>query len=200
MPRRLPPLNSLRAFEAAGRTGLIKRGAEELCVTHGAISRQVQQLEDWLGVTLFEGSKHAPKLSETGRILLPALTAAFDQIESAVSQIADSEQGTLDVSCPGTFTMRWLIPRLHRFQHAYPQIEVRLNSSGTSADPIGNHVDDVLTGRLIAPHGFIQSGLGYVALKRQKTNRKADIFCQWLKTVAQEYQGSRTSQAPLFLK
>ncbi|KAB7896799.1 LysR family transcriptional regulator [Rouxiella sp. S1S-2] len=291
MARRLPPLNSLRAFEAAGRLGLIKQGAEELNVTHGAVSRQVQQLEEWLGVALFEGSKHAPRLAETGQTLLPALTAAFDQMEAAIGQIADSDEGALDVSCPGTFTMRWLIPRLHHFQAAHPGIHVRLNSSGTSSDPIGNNVDvavrvgkapwppgvdvielfnekfgpvhapsislsngsallhtvsrrsawadwrrlandnprgsdagefehfyfmleaaiaglgvaiapwplvadDVKTGRLQAPSGFIESGLSYVALRRQKPNRKADIFCRWLQAVAVEYADSPLSQVP----
>lgn len=79
-------------------------------------------------------------------------------------------------------------------------LEAAIAGLGVAIAPWPLVVDDVLTGRLIAPHGFIQSGLGYVALKRQKPNRKADIFCQWLKTVAQEYQSSRISQAPLFLK
>ena len=90
MRRRIPSLNALRAFEAAGRMGRMKLAAEELCVTHGAVSKQIQHLEEWLGVILFEGPKNAPKLTEAGNALLPALTAAFDQLDLAISQIADT--------------------------------------------------------------------------------------------------------------
>lgn len=293
MRRRIPSLNALRAFEAAGRLGRMKLAAGELCVTHGAISKQIQHLEAWLGVVLFDGPKNAPKLTDVGSALLPALTAAFDQLELAISQIADTEEGTLDVSCPGTFTMRWLIPRLHHFNAQYPAIDVRLNSSGTSSAPIRENVDvalrvgcapwpqgveviplfnekfgpvqapsihltpgepwnvsllhtvsrrsawsdwsarsgikasgegsaeyehfyfmleaaiaglgvsvapwplvaeDILAGRLIAPFGFIESGLSYVVLRRRKQNRKAALFCEWLKKAANEYIGSGLSQ------
>ncbi|OAB55194.1 LysR family transcriptional regulator [Phormidium willei BDU 130791] len=134
MRRRLPPLTALRAFEAAGRLGRMTLAAEELHVTHSAVSRQVRHLEAALGVTLFEGPKTALRLSEAGRRLLPGLTAAFDGLESAVRQVADTEQGPLDVSCLGTLTLRWLIPRLHRFQAASPGIEVRLTSSDAPVD------------------------------------------------------------------
>ena len=113
MKRRLPPLNALRAFEAAGRLGRMTAAADELAVTPGAISRQVRQLEDALGVALFEGTKHSPALTDAGRLLLPAISVALDQIETAVRAVADEPGSTLDVSCFSTFTMRWLIPRLY---------------------------------------------------------------------------------------
>ncbi len=134
MARRLPPLNSLRAFEAAGRLGLMKLAAEELHVTHSAISRQIQLLEATLDVRLFEGPKHAPKLTDTGRALLPALSSAFDQIDVAVRLVADTEEGHLDVSCLGTFLMKWLIPRLHRFRHGHPAINIRLSTADMPVD------------------------------------------------------------------
>lgn len=120
MVRRLPSLNALRAFEAAGRHGRMSQAADELNVTHSAVSRQVQLLEEALGVSLFEGPRNALRLTEAGRTLVPGLTGAFDQIDTAVRLVADTEDGPLDVSCLGTFTMRWLIPRLHRFQVEYP--------------------------------------------------------------------------------
>jgi LysR family glycine cleavage system transcriptional activator len=129
MTRRLPSLNALRAFEAAGRHGRMTLAADELHVTHSAISRQVQHLEQVLGVALFEGPKNALRLTEAGNRLMSGLTPAFDQLDMAVRSVADTDEGTLDVSCPGTFTMRWLIPRLYRFRAEYPGIEVRLSAS-----------------------------------------------------------------------
>lgn len=129
MARRIPPLNALRAFEAAGRHGRMTQAASELHVTHSAVSRHVQHLEDVLGVALFEGPKNALRLTEAGRTLLAGLVPAFDQIDATVRLVTDTDEGALDVSCLGTFTMRWLIPRLHRFQAAHPGIEVRLSSS-----------------------------------------------------------------------
>lgn len=134
MARRLPSLNALRAFEAAGRLGLMKLAASELNVTHSAISRQIRHLEETLDVRLFEGPKHAPKLTETGKTALPALTAAFDQLDTAVRLISDTEEGPLDVSCLGTFMMRWLIPRLHRFKKEHPNIEIRMSTADTPVD------------------------------------------------------------------
>lgn len=134
MPRRLPPLNSMRAFEAAGRLGLMKLAAEELHVTHSAISRQIQILEDALDVRLFEGPKHAPKLTDVGRTLLPALSSAFDQMDAAVHLVADTEEGHLDVSCLGTFLMKWLIPRMHRFRQDNPAIDIRVSTADTPVD------------------------------------------------------------------
>ena len=80
MKRRLPPLNALRAFEAAARLGRMTAAAEELSVTPGAISRQVRQLEQALGVGLFEGAKNKPQLTAAGASLWPALSAALDRI------------------------------------------------------------------------------------------------------------------------
>ena len=108
--------------------------ADELNVTHSAVSRQIQHLEDVLGVPLFEGPKNKLRLTEAGSTLLSGLVSAFDQIDMSVRSVADTEDGSLDVSCPGTFTMRWLIPRLYRFQAEYPNIEVRLTASSRPVD------------------------------------------------------------------
>ncbi len=134
MARRLPPLTALRAFEAAGRLGRMTGAADELHVTHSAVSRQVRHLEAVLGVALFEGPKNALRLTEAGRALLPGLTAGFERIERSVALVADTEEGELDLSCIGTFAMRWLIPRLYRFQSACPGIEVRMTSSERKVD------------------------------------------------------------------
>lgn len=286
MPQRhLPSLNALIAFEAAARLGRMTLAADELAVTHGSISRHVRHLEESLGVRLFEGPKNALRLTEAGKALLPHLTLGLDHIEAGVRTIADDDKGTLDVSCTGTFSMRWLIPRLYRFQDINPGIEVRLSASYAPVDfareryevaiRLANHplppdapvtplfaehvgpvlsptlaarldllqvehlgrapllhtstrryawedwairtgclkntsfagteyehfyymleaataglgvciapwqlvIDDVQAGRLIAPFGFIPSGLSYVALRQPRRHRKAQAFCAWL--------------------
>jgi LysR family glycine cleavage system transcriptional activator len=128
MKRNLPSLNALRAFEAAARLGRMIDAAEELGVTHGAVSRQVRMLEDVIGVKLFEGPKNRLALTGAAVLLLPELTASLDRIEQAVRKVSDIEDGVLNVSCLGTLTMRWLIPRLHRFQDTHPHVEVRLSA------------------------------------------------------------------------
>ncbi|WP_042672657.1 LysR substrate-binding domain-containing protein [Variovorax sp. CF313] len=133
MKQHLRHMNALRAFEAAGRLGRMTLAADELHVTPGAISRQVRQLEDALGVVLFEGPKNRPVLTVAGKYLQPTLSAAFMQIEQAVDAMLERQHTTLDVSCLSTFTMRWLIPRLYDFHASQPDIGVRLKATDQSA-------------------------------------------------------------------
>lgn len=168
MKRRLPSLNALRAFEAAARLGRMSAAADELAVTHGAISRQIRQLEDTLGVPLFGGSKARPVLTEAGQALLPGLTDAFDRMETAVRACVDSDGTTLDVSCLSTFLMRWLIPRLHRFNTANPDIDVRLRATDQSTP---NDRFDILITVDETPEAT-------------PTDRTQPLFAEWLGLVA----------------
>jgi LysR family glycine cleavage system transcriptional activator len=128
--RRLPPLKALPAFEAAARHGSLSAAAQEMHLTHGAISRQVKALETHLGVPLFRRLSRRIELTEAGAALLPAVRTALDVIESSAGRIAaQPRRGPLVVSCLPTFMMRWLIPRLYDFHARYPQIEVRLAAS-----------------------------------------------------------------------
>ncbi len=120
------PIAALRAFEAAARHGKLTTAAEELAVTHGAISRHVSHLEAFIGTPLFEGARNRPKLTAEGRVFGFALTAAFDQIEDALRIILRGDESILDVACLSTFAMRWLIPRLPDFAAKYPRYDVRL--------------------------------------------------------------------------
>ena len=120
------PVAALRAFEAAARHGQLTAAAEELAVTHGAISRHVSHLEAFIGTQLFEGARNRPKLTAEGRVFGFALTSAFDQIEDALRMIAKGDDSILDVACLSTFAIRWLIPRLHDFAARYPHYDVRL--------------------------------------------------------------------------
>ncbi|SFD89080.1 LysR substrate-binding domain-containing protein [Paracidovorax konjaci] len=145
MPRRLPPLGALRAFEAAARLGRMTAAAEELSVSPGAISRQVRHLEDHLGLPLFGGTKARPTLTAAARTLQPVLTTAFQQIEDTVRALGDARQGPLDVACFSTFTARWLIPRLFDFHAQHPGIEVRLRTTDTGTDAASEGCDLLIT-------------------------------------------------------
>lgn len=129
MPRQLPPLNALRAFEAAARHLSFVRAAEELHVTPAAISQQVKLLEDHLGVALFQRGKKLA-LSEAANTVLPMISESFDQIERAMLKARPNMLGdTLVISAPPAFASRWLIPRLEDFQSRHPNIELRLHAT-----------------------------------------------------------------------
>ncbi|WP_419317962.1 LysR substrate-binding domain-containing protein [Caulobacter sp. ErkDOM-E] len=139
--RALPSLNALRAFEAFARHGRMTLAADELCVTHGAISRQIRQLEGQLGVALTEGPRSRLRMTPQGLALALALSPAFDQIEAAVPRPPQIGPRPLVVSCMPTFAMKWLIPRLPRFQAAHPEIPVRVMESNGPFDYQADGVD-----------------------------------------------------------
>jgi LysR family transcriptional regulator, glycine cleavage system transcriptional activator len=130
MDARLPPLNALRAFEAAARLNSFSAAAEVLHVTHGAVSRQVRSLEDWLGVTLFERKGRRVQLTDVGRDYLHAVQSGFDTIAAATRRLTQSgTKRRIMIDALPTFTMHWLLPRLTRFQLRFPAVELRLVTS-----------------------------------------------------------------------
>ncbi|AYV45065.1 LysR family transcriptional regulator [Caulobacter flavus] len=139
--RPLPPLNALRAFEAFGRRGRMTLAADELCVTHGAVSRQVRQLEDHLGVALTEGPRNRLTMTEAGLKLAQGLTRAFDILEEAVPRPREAQPGPTVVSCLPTFAMKWLIPRLPDFLERYPDTPVRVAESNGPFDFRADGID-----------------------------------------------------------
>lgn len=156
MARRLPPLNSLRAFEAAARLGSFTLAADELCVTHGAISRHVQQLETWLDRPLFERHNRRVELTDAGRAYLAEVGASFDRIALAtVQHFGQGQQRVLRVSAPATFSLRWLVPKLSSFQVAHPAIEVRLSTSNEPIEKLRDKVDLIVRGGPQAIDGYV---------------------------------------------
>ena len=132
--KRLPPLNALRSFEAAGVSGSIRRAAEELNVTPGAVSRQVQSLEVFLGQQLFRREPREIVLTPEGEQYLATITRCLDEIRDATEMLCGPQVGQLlRIRCYMTFSMRWLIPRIGRFQDQNPGVEIRLT---TSNDPV----------------------------------------------------------------
>jgi LysR family glycine cleavage system transcriptional activator len=132
MKRTLPPLNGLRAFEAAARHMSFTDAAHELNVTQAAISHQVRGLEQRLGLKLFVRRNRSLLLSESGQAYLPAVRAAFDQLNEATEKLLQKDRGgSLTVTTTSSFAVKWLVPRLAGFQRSHPEIDVRV-STGTS--------------------------------------------------------------------
>ena len=140
--RRLPPLNALRAFEAAARHMNFSRAADELSVTPGAVSQQIQNLEDYIGGPLFKRTPKGLLLTDAAQTALPALREAFDRLAEAASLLTAVEEGRrLTVSVAPSFAAKWLMPRLGRFEAAHPEIEVWVNTGLELVDFTSGEID-----------------------------------------------------------
>lgn len=140
----LPPLNALRAFEAAGRHLSFKQAAAELCVTQGAISRHVLNLEAFLGVSLFTRSHRQVNLTPEGIAYLQETRDALLRISHATTRTRSrTDERTLRIKAPPTYSIRWLVPRLGRFHARHPDIAVQVT---TSHDPIDFDRDQIDVG------------------------------------------------------
>ena len=135
MPRRLPSLNALRAFESAARHQSFKLAGEELFVTHAAISRHIRDLEDWLGIDLFTRTGRGVRLTEAGSRYARTLTPLFDQLALETRELmAAGAARTLNVSVEPAIASRWLVPRLGRFNALHPDIELIINPENRLVD------------------------------------------------------------------
>jgi LysR family glycine cleavage system transcriptional activator len=142
MSRRLPPLNALRAFEAAARHLSFTRAAAELNVTQTAISHQIRALEERLGVRLFRRLPRGLLLTEEAQRYLPPVRDAFDQIALATERLAVAGAGaTLTVSVLPSFAAKWLVPRLGLLRAAHPDLDLRISASSQLADFARDDVD-----------------------------------------------------------
>jgi LysR family glycine cleavage system transcriptional activator len=140
----LPPLNSLRAFEAAGRHLSFKAAASELCVTQGAVSRHVLNLESFRGVSLFVRSHRQVKLTPAGVAYLQEARDALLRISDATSRArARTDERTLRIKAPPSCSIRWLVPRLGRFHALHPGVAVQVT---TSHDPVDFERDEIDVG------------------------------------------------------
>jgi LysR family glycine cleavage system transcriptional activator len=142
MARRLPPLNALRAFEAAARHLSFTRAAEELHVTQAAISHQVKALEEHLGRKLFRRLNRALRLTDDGQAYLPSVSRAFTLLNEATNDLLTKQTpGPLTVSALPSFAARWLVPRLGRFRQIRPDIDLRIDPSADLTDFAAGDVD-----------------------------------------------------------
>lgn len=132
--RHLPPLASVRAFEAAARHQNFTSAAAELGMTQAAVSYQIKSLEERLGTSLFRRERGRVQLSETGRRIAPLVAAAFDSLDDAFALARTSGEAVLTISCSTTVGPNWLAPRIGAFQVAMPSVAVRLHTSNALVD------------------------------------------------------------------
>ena len=140
--RRLPPLNSLRSFEATARHLSFTKAADELNVTAGAVSQQVKLLEEYLGLKLFKRKNRMILLTDEAQLCLPYLTDGLDKFAEAMTVLRGYESNKqLTITLPPTFASRWLMPRLSGFQKQYPEIDVRIDASNELVDLVNEDID-----------------------------------------------------------
>ena len=142
MPRRLPSLNAVKAFEAAARSRSFTRAAEELFVTPGAVSQQVKALEAELGLKLFNRERQRLIITEAGREYLAVVRDALDQIAFGTEQLTQRQRsGVLTVSVSPDFAAKWLVGRLGRFAEGHPEIDLRVAASDQRVDFAREDID-----------------------------------------------------------
>jgi LysR family glycine cleavage system transcriptional activator len=140
--RRLPPLNALRAFEAAARHASFRAAAAELGVTPAAVSHQIKGLEEQLKLALFQRGIRQVRLTRAGQALQPGLTAGFDRLAEAVERtLRPATPRTITVTGAPSIAARWLVPRIERFQARHPELEVRISATTALVDFSRGDVD-----------------------------------------------------------
>ncbi|MDH3230845.1 MAG: transcriptional regulator GcvA [Alphaproteobacteria bacterium] len=145
MTVRLPPMNTLRAFEAAARHLSFTQAAEEIHITQAAVSHQIRTLEDALGVRLFRRLNRAIRLTEEGQEFVSEVRKALSHLSTAVERLAAPDAGgPLTVSVLPSFASKWLVPRLGRFREKHPEIDVRISPSIQLTDFRRDDVDLVV--------------------------------------------------------
>jgi len=141
MPRTLPPLNPLHAFEVASRLGSFSRAAEEMGVTPSAVSRQVAALEAWIGRPLFQREPGGVGLTAAGRAFRQEVGPAFARIASATERLRrDDGREPLRLRCYAVFALRWLVPRLPDLRAEHPSIDLSIT---TAVPPVDFREDPV---------------------------------------------------------
>lgn len=142
MHRAQLPLNALRAFEAAARHLNFTRAAIELCVSQGAVSHQVAQLERRLGVRLFDRLPRGLALTDEGHRLVPVLAEMFDRVGATLDQYGEGRfREPLKVGVVGTFAIGWLLPRLDDFVRTHPSIDLRISTNNNRVDLVAEALD-----------------------------------------------------------
>src|SRR5687767_1629788 len=125
--RPLPPLDLLRGFESAARHLSFTRAGAELFLTQSAVSRQIQALEEFVGVALFERRHKALALTEAGQAYYRVVAASLEHIREATRKLKETRRGhVLTVTTTVSFASTWLVPRLARFRRDHPGIDVRI--------------------------------------------------------------------------
>ena len=211
--RRIPPLASVRVFEAAARHLNFTTAGDELGMTQAAVSYQIRLLEERLGVALFRREKKRVSLTEAGRKIAPILSSAFDMIDDAFAVARTEHEALLTISAGQTFASNWIAPRLGGFQVAHPEMAVRVQTSNDLVDFARDDVDVAIRGGtgpwpglvrhfLFRQHFTPMCGPGFLAshpelkapadLLQMALISPEDIWWRyWLKAAAVETDGAR---------
>ncbi|OAI93580.1 LysR family transcriptional regulator [Pseudomonas putida] len=145
MSRELPPLNALRAFEFTARLGSVSQAAEQLHVTHGAVSRQLKVLESHLGVSLFAKDGRGIKLTDAGLRLREVSGEAFERLRAVCAELSQSSaEAPFVLGCSGSLLARWFIPRLGRLKADLPDLRLHLSAGEGDLDPRRPGLDALL--------------------------------------------------------
>lgn len=142
--RRLPPTGPLEAFLAAARAGSLRKASADLSLSVSALSRRVQKLEHHTGQTLFSRHGNEFRLNDNGRRLFAKIQEPFDQISDAFEQGAAARANELTIGVPTSFASAWLIPRLESFRREYPNVELKLDTSGSPLEKLGDSLDLII--------------------------------------------------------
>ncbi len=188
MSSRLPPLNAVRAFEATARLGTLARAAEELGVTHGAVSKQILQLEDQIGTQLFMRLPSGVELTDAGKNLRDALIPAFRLLNSAFQHYGRRPQHAqrIRVATVASFAHAFLVPRLNQWYRDHPELLVELLTSDRLIDPTREDADIVIRyGRgdwpgidaePLGDFGLIAVGSAEQTASAQRALRESEVF------------------------
>ncbi|MBB6487768.1 LysR substrate-binding domain-containing protein [Rhizobium lusitanum] len=155
--RKLPPLRSLHAFEAAARHGSFKLAADELGVTSTAISHQIRLLEEIFGCQLFQRRPRPLLLTKAGARLFPGLRNGFDAFSGAIAAVAetDAARAVLRITSPNAFASRWLVPRLSKWREANPTVALEIIGTDTVLDLRAGAADVAIRYARKPPQNFI---------------------------------------------
>lgn len=218
MARRFPPLSALRPFEAAARLESFSRAAEELSITHGAVSHQVRALEEHVGSPLFARHGKRVALTPAGRAFAEKIRAALDEIAQAADQLRSRRDDRLTVSVLPSFASRWLMPRLIRFMDAHPKVEVNVIASTALASFRDDEIDVAIRFGVgpWPPHeceifledeyfpvaspsldpGKLKAPRDLLAMRIIREDR--DYWKQWFDAVGIPIEEARAARGPLF--
>jgi len=185
MPHQLPPLNALRVFEVTARAASFTEAARELHLTHGAVSRQIQLLEQALGQPLFRKEGQRMVATSHAKAFAREISAAFDHIQDAATRYGKRMSSkVIRINAPATFAMRWLIPAMQNFRAAHPDVDVRI-STAFSNEPFLKGSFDLAIRRSPGDHmqfeaqSLFQEWSTVIAspqlLKRQSLRKPADL-------------------------
>ena len=219
MARRLPPLATLRPFEAAARLESFTRAAAELHLTHGAVSHQVRALEEHLGTPLFARHGKRVALTAAGRTFAESVRDALGEIAQAAEALRVRRDDRLSVSVLPSFASRWLMPRLIRFMDANPGLEVNVTASNALADFVADEVDvairfgvgpwpSLVCEKFLEDEYFPVASPKFQRGKLPRTPRELtalriiqedrDYWCEWFAAAGVDVQQVRTARGPIF--